>query len=70
MISFLQRFRKSVAASTGKRNFEQTLPAEERSLISKVIWDWPEGEPVRVDAALERFPQLLEPPPSDRRTCD
>jgi serine/threonine protein kinase len=62
MISFLQRFRKSVAASTGKRNFEQTLPAEERSLISKVIWDWPEGEPVRVDAALERFPQLLETP--------
>ncbi|MFT4555584.1 MAG: serine/threonine protein kinase [Planctomycetaceae bacterium] len=62
MISFLQKFRKSVAASTGKRNFEQTVPAEERSLVSKVIWDWPEGEPVRVDAALEQFPQLLETP--------
>ena len=31
MISFLQKFKKSVAASTGKQNFEQTLPAEERS---------------------------------------
>lgn len=62
MISFLQKFRKSVAASTGKRNFEQTQPAEDRSLISKVIWDWPEGEPVRVEAALGRYPQLLETP--------
>ena len=62
MISFLQKFRKSVAVSTGKQNFEQTVPAEEHSLVSKVIWDWPEGEPVRVDAALEQFPQLLEAP--------
>lgn len=62
MISFLHKFRKSVAASTGKQNFEPTVPAEERSLVSKVIWDWPEGEPVRVDAALEQFPQLLEAP--------
>ena len=62
MISFLQKFRKSVAASTDKANFAPTLPAENHSLISKVIWDWPEGEPVRVNAALERFPQLLETP--------
>lgn len=62
MISFLQKLRKSVAASTGRRNFEETLPAEEPSLISKVIWDWPEGEPVRVDVALARFPQLRDTP--------
>ena len=62
MIRFLQKLRKSVAAATGRRNFEETLPAEEYSLISKVIWDWPEGEPVRVDVALARYPQLLDTP--------
>jgi tRNA A-37 threonylcarbamoyl transferase component Bud32 len=62
MIRFLQKLRKSVAAATGRRNFEETLPAEEHSLISKVIWDWPEGEPVRVDVALARYPQLLDTP--------
>jgi hypothetical protein len=62
MISFLQKLRKSVVAATGKRNFEQTLSAEQHSLVSRVIWEWPEGEPVRVEAALARFPQLLETP--------
>lgn len=62
MISFLQKFRKSVAASTGKQNFEPTLPVEQHSLISNVMWDWPEGEPIRVDVALARFPQLHDSP--------
>lgn len=62
MISFLQKLRKSVAASTGKRNFEPTLPVEQHSLISDVMWDWPEDEPVRVDVAVARFPQLLDSP--------
>jgi serine/threonine protein kinase len=62
MISFLQKFRKSVAASTGKRNFEPTLPVEQHSLISNVLWDWPEDEPVRVDVAVARFPLLLDSP--------
>lgn len=62
MISFLQKFRKSVAAATGKRNFEPTLPVEQHSLISDVMWDWPEGEPIRVDVALAQFPQLQDSP--------
>ena len=62
MISFLQKLRKSAAVSTDRRIVDETQPAEEHSLVSKVIWDWPEGEPVRVDVALERFPQLLDSP--------
>jgi len=62
VISFIQKFRKSVAAPTDIPNLDQTVPAEERSLVSRVIWDWPEGEPVRVNVALERFPQLLDIP--------
>jgi hypothetical protein len=70
MISFLQKLRKSDAASTDKRNLEQTLPAEQHSLISKVIWDWPEGEPVRVDVALARYPQLLDMPRGIVESCN
>lgn len=62
MISFFQKLRSSVAASTGLRQAESTRPAEEHSLVSRVIWDWPKGEPVRVDVALERYPQLKESP--------
>jgi serine/threonine protein kinase len=62
MISIFQKLRKSAVAATGKRNFEPTLPVEQHSLISNVMWDWPEGEPVRVDVALARFPQLQDSP--------
>ncbi|MDA1164484.1 MAG: protein kinase [Planctomycetota bacterium] len=62
MISFLQRFRRTEAASTDKRNCAQTMRAEERSLISKVIWEWPEGQPVRVERAVADFPELRNSP--------
>lgn len=68
MISFLQKLRKSVAATTRLRNVESTRPVTEsppvdgHSLVSKVIWDWPEGEPVRVDVALQRHPELKASP--------
>ena len=63
MISFLQLFRQTAQALTSKRDQESTRPAAKRpsvkqSLISDVIWDWPKSEPIRVDVALERFPQF------------
>ena len=60
MISFLQKFRRTAAVPTGKQSFEPTEEVVQRSLVSKVVCEWPEDEPVRVEVALERFPQLRD----------
>lgn len=60
MISLIQKFRQTAAILTGKQNSEPTQPAIEPSLVSKVFDDWPEDEPIRVEIALERFPQLRD----------
>lgn len=60
MISFLQKLRRTAAVPTGKQSFDPTEQVAQRSLVSKVFCEWPEDEPVRVEVALERFPQLRD----------
>lgn len=62
MISFLQLFQRTAQALTSRRDQESTRPVVEQSLISDVIWDWPKNEPIRVDIALKRFPELRGSP--------
>ena len=47
-------------ASTRKPASERTVPEFAQSVVSKVIWDWPDSKPFRVEAVLESHPELVD----------
>ena len=63
----------------GRGDTEEQYAAQTQSQVSKVIWDWPQDEPFRVEKALEKYPELRDDPRAviefaveefaDRRDC-
>jgi len=63
----------------GRGDTEEQYAAQTQSQVSKVIWDWPQDEPFRVEKALENHPELRDDPRAviefaveefaDRRDC-
>ena len=46
----------------GRGDTEDQFSAQTQSQVSKVIWDWPQDEPFRVEKALEKHPELRDDP--------
>nr|MBC8290488.1 serine/threonine protein kinase [Planctomycetota bacterium] len=63
----------------GRGDTEEQYAVQTQSQVSKVIWDWPQDEPFRVEKALEQYPELRDNPRAviefaveefaDRRDC-
>jgi len=70
MIGLLKRIGQAAVDSTKKLRSARTLPDVAQSLVSQVIWDWPDGTPFRVDRVdrvLELHPELAD---SERAMID
>lgn len=60
MIGFLRKLGLAGVASTRKPRSERTVPDVAQSLVSQIIWSWPDSRPFRVQSALEAHPELAE----------
>ncbi len=67
MIGLLRKIGLAAADSTKKPRSARTLPDVAQSLVSQVIWNWPDSTPFRVDQVLEAHPELAD---SDRAMID
>jgi|GEM_PF-1716721 serine/threonine protein kinase/tetratricopeptide (TPR) repeat protein len=67
MIGLLRKIGLAAVDSTKKPQSARTLPDVAQSLVSQVIWDWPDSTPFRVDRVLESHPELAN---SDRSMID
>lgn len=60
MIGLLRKLGLASNATTRKPASERTVPEIAQSVVSKVIWDWPDSKPFRVEAVLKSHPQLAD----------